>query len=306
MKKILKKILPKTVIKYGIVLKIKLRLLIIREKILKSYSNQNKPIDIEQIIEYIKKYKKIDMISYEFAKKYENLQVQIYKDEDLGLYYVIHKGNRMYFKKSMSLEQIESYYRIICLEQDFKSPHRYLDEENDFSVVEGDVVLDIGSAEGNFILDNIEKISEAYLFEFESEWIDALKATFKPFENKVHIIQKYVSDCNQGNEITIDSFLEERNKKIDFLKMDIEGSEMKALRGAVKTLNQNEKIKLAICTYHNEDDECKFKQWLSKFNFRIDFSEGYIIPIWDLYKINVFGRRVTLPLRKGVLRAKKL
>lgn len=39
----------------------------------------------------------------------------------------------------------------------------YLDE--DFQVEEGDVVLDVGVAEGNFSMEIIERASKIYLFE---------------------------------------------------------------------------------------------------------------------------------------------
>lgn len=47
-------------------------------------------------------------------------------------------------------EKAETYYRYILLEQDEKSPHRYLTSE--FDVSEGDVVVDVGVAEGNFLI----------------------------------------------------------------------------------------------------------------------------------------------------------
>lgn len=51
--------------------------------------------------------------------------------------------------------------------------------------------------------------------------------------------------------ITLDTLLKE--KKIDFIKMDIEGAEKKALVGAQNIIKKNKPI-LAICIYHRPED----------------------------------------------------
>jgi len=54
--------------------------------------------------------------------------------------------------------------------------------------------------------------------------------------------------------ITIDTFSEENGlKRVDFIKMDIEGAEVPALIGAMKTIKKF-KPKLAISVYHKWDD----------------------------------------------------
>lgn len=56
------------------------------------------------------------------------------------------------------------------------------------------------------------------------------------------------------NAISIDEYLEENNiSNIDFIKMDIEGAEMKALKGAEKTLIKC-RPQLAISIYHSNND----------------------------------------------------
>ncbi len=46
-----------------------------------------------------------------------------------------------------------------------------------------------------------------------------------------------------------------------FIKMDVEGSEMMALKGAEKTIRKNHPI-LAICLYHSNEDMVEIPNWL--------------------------------------------
>jgi FkbM family methyltransferase len=58
----------------------------------------------------------------------------------------------------------------------------------------------------------------------------------------------------QAMTITIDDFVRARGlSRVDFVKMDIEGSEREALRGAAETIRRF-KPKLAISAYHQPDD----------------------------------------------------
>ncbi|AQR96989.1 FkbM family methyltransferase [Clostridium saccharoperbutylacetonicum] len=75
-------------------------------------------------------------------------------------------------------------------------------------------------------------------------------------------ILNFSSKCGSGSQISdngddtievvkIDEYF--NNVPVTFIKMDIEGSEMDALRGAQETIKKN-KPKLAICCYHKIDD----------------------------------------------------
>ena len=71
---------------------------------------------------------------------------------------------------------------------------------------------------------------------------------------------------------TIDDFVEtEKIGRIDFIKMDIEGAELAALRGGVKTLVRD-RPKLAISLYHRPEDFFTIPQFLSS-----------VLPSYDFY-----------------------
>jgi FkbM family methyltransferase len=75
--------------------------------------------------------------------------------------------------------------------------------------------------------------------------------------------------------ITIDDFMARtNNKKIDFIKMDIEGAEVNALLGAKKTI-QTHKPKLAISLYHRDSDFVDIPKMIDSFGVNYHFFLGH-------------------------------
>jgi hypothetical protein len=222
---------------------------------------------------------------YPFSLKYKKLKIEIHHDTQLSLPYVIHNSKKLYFPSSYSIKKITQNYKNLITEQDIESPHRYVPS---FENLKGKTLLDIGAAEGIFTLDTIEYTNKAYLFECEEEWIPALNATFAPWINKIIIIKKYVSDQCDNNCITIDSIHQDLSESLLFLKMDIEGAELKALKGASNTL-ATQNVELAVCTYHTKDDAQNISNFLALLGYKYEFTKGLI-----------FWRK---QLNKGIIRA---
>jgi len=63
----------------------------------------------------------------------------------------------------------------------------------------------------------------------------------------------FIQNSEQGNIIETDCIDNMCKANISFIKMDIEGAELMALKGAVKTIQKN-KPKLAIAVYHKTED----------------------------------------------------
>jgi hypothetical protein len=234
----------------------------------------------------------LQMYPYNFVKKYKSENVTVCLDADCDMKYVVHENKRMYFKQSMDEAFIKMYYNALLMEQDIDSPHRY--EYGDFHVNEGDIIADIGAADGNFALSVVEKAKKIYLFECDEEWIYALKMSFAPWKDKVIIVNKYVSDTNENNCIRLDDYI--KNAEINFLKVDIEGAELQFLMGAKSFLATQDDLNIAICTYHKESDAIDIEHILTENNFYTSFSNGYITFVWE----------DTPCLRRGLIRAKKL
>ena len=195
-------------------------------------------------------------------------------DNTNGLPYVFHNGKKLYFKRDL-LTSAEVAYRGLLIEQDKRSAHRYVDS---YEELKGKTLLDIGAAEAIFTLDTIEYIDHAYLFECDDAWIESLEATFALWKDRITIVRKYVSDVDDDNNITLDRFFQDEGKSIDnlFLKMDIEGYERKALKGAVHILEHGQQIDGSVCIYHLHDDKKVIESELKNFNLKTSIQLGYL------------------------------
>ena len=232
---------------------------------------------------------------YSFVFDYDYNQIKVYKDEKKGLFYVLHKGKRLYYSKDYLTEaSVKLNYNSMSIEQDEKSPHRYLNDH--FTVEENDVVIDIGAAQGNFSLDVIERTGTLYICETDVNWIEALNATFEPWKEKVHIINKFVSNVDNDKCATLDGLM--GDNPVNFIKMDVEGAEMLILERSEKVFNNNPSLKLAICTYHGKKDANAIERKLSENKFNCSFSNGYVL----------FLNRILTPpyFRRGLIKAQKI
>lgn len=237
----------------------------------------------------------VRIFPYPFHSNYSPDRIEVMYDREKGLRYVLQDGKRLYFKKRWGKKRIKRAFCDLTREQDLKSPHRYLTDS--FKIGNNDVLADIGAAEGNFSLAVIEEVKKVYLFEFDKEWIEALTATFAPWSEKVEIINKYVSDTNDKSHLRFDTFFENR-RDITFMKIDVDGAESVVLNNCREVFKTNTSLKIALCTYHKNNDEKEFTSFLKDYGFSIFPSGGYMI--------NYYDKKMKAPyLRRGLLRAEK-
>lgn len=178
-----------------------------------------------------------------------------------------------------------------------------------------EVIVDLGAYTGDTILEyfnyyGTENYKKIYCYEITNESFKILKNNLSHYQN-IEFIKKAASDkveklyfhknnidysanliSKDGEEIiegtTIDKDIKE---KITMIKMDIEGSEQKALIGA-KNHIINEHPKLLISVYHNHEDlwkipkmiieMCqKYKLYLRYYGNNIFPTEIVLIAIYD-------------------------
>lgn len=252
-------------------------------------------VEIQQVLNYLKN-NPIAIFPYSFQKKYKPEAIEVLFDRVRGLRYVMLDGKRLYFKKRWSVKRIQHSFNELTREQDPESPHRYLTEN--FRIDEGDILVDIGVAEGNFALGAVEKASELILFETDKEWIEALQATFEPWKDKVQIVNKFVGNVTNEKQTTLDDYIGS-GMEISFLKIDVDGAESRLLEGCKRILKEKRPLKIALCTYHQQNDEKDFEELLKKNGFSTSHSDGFMLYYYD--------KEIKSPyLRRGLIRGMKL
>lgn len=214
-----------------------------------------------------------------FQEKQNPNQIEVFTDKTTGLPYVLEEGKKLFFKRSHNKRTVQLLYHALRVEQDSEAPHCYTDP--DFQLKEGDILADVGCAEGYFSLLHIEKLKHTYLFEQDREWQEALEATFAPWKEKITIIPCYVSDRDDKEQVSLDRYFLPVEEKPDFYKIDVEGAEASVLKG-MDNLLEVKPVKMALCTYHHQDDFEIFSRYFEEKGFHHRPNRGVMIYQNDL------------------------
>ena len=184
--------------------------------------------------------------------------------------------------------------------------YSYINNGVCIDINDGDTVIDGGGCYGDTALWFSHKVGEKgkiYSFEFLDKHLDIftksldlnphLKNRIKIFKKALHSDSKsdlYVYENGSGTFCSMEKIAwgggspymiktksiddlvkEEGLEKVDFIKMDIEGSELVALKGAKRTICQY-KPNLAICIYHKIEDFYMIPKYIKQ-----------IVPEYKLY-----------------------
>ena len=199
------------------------------------------------------------------------------KSREIYSAHVIHASNSLYYL----------IFRNLPLSKD-----QYFDEEV-ISFGKNETFVDIGAYDGadsiKFVNITKESYKKIYCFELSKSNYNLLNdniAKLKPSNiEKIELINKGISDTNgffsyidslqtdnslsadgTGDDITevvkLDDFFV--NEHVTFIKMDIEGAEYNALKGAKKIISEQAPC-LAISVYHNIQDLWKIPVLIKKY-----------------------------------------
>ena len=199
----------------------------------------------------------------------------------------------LFWPSTFSIDRID---QIVAETFDKNDWHYY--QKKHTEIEQGEILLDVGTAEGLMPLTVIDKCQHIYMIEPSVAFCNTLQNTFKAQADKTTIFNYAV-----GNEDGMISFDENsldgtiskernvnlstipiykidtifnQNQKITYLKADIEGFEQEMLKGAAETIKRN-KPKIAITTYHTQNDP----------NEIINFITG-LVPEYKYYVAGIY------------------
>jgi FkbM family methyltransferase len=184
--------------------------------------------------------------------------------------------------------------------------YEYNSDEVSIKVEKGDIVIDAGGFSGENALNFAYQAGsngKIYSFEFIPGNIALMNSNINlnpELRGRIEIIQNalwsesgvpmHYYDNGPGSSISserngqcnidlkvvsIDDFISENDlPKVNFIKMDIEGSELQALKGAMNTIIKY-KPKLAISIYHKLDDFKDIPEFIKSLDLGYEFYLGH-------------------------------
>ncbi|NBL65784.1 FkbM family methyltransferase [Flavobacterium sp. NST-5] len=214
------------------------------------------------MITFLKK-PRVNKIAAKFIQSIEK------DNEDYQITFKNHSG-KLFWPGIFSIDRLD---QVVAETFDQTDWHFYQKQHTEVS--QGEIILDIGTAEGLMPLTVIDKCQHIFMIEPSASFVKTLSKTFQNYPKKTTIYNYAVGnedgvisfDENSlegmiSNEATpqtnsveihkIDSIFSD-NQKITYLKADIEGFEEEMLRGAENTIKRN-KPKIAITTYHTQNN----------------------------------------------------
>lgn len=179
-------------------------------------------------------------------------------------------SDKLFWPKNFTVDRLD---QVIAETFDTNDWHFY--QKDKTKIEKGEILLDIGTAEGLFPLTVVDTCSHIYMVEPSTTFHKCLNKTFSNYLDKVTIFNTAIGNENgmiSFNEDSLDGMicdvtndsselmsiskvdsLFKNGEKITYLKADIEGFEAEMLKGAEQTIKRN-KPKIAITTYHTQND----------------------------------------------------
>lgn len=137
------------------------------------------------------------------------------------------------------------------------------------------VAYDVGAAEGYYVLAFAQCLgigAKIYAFEPDLPWVKHLEEVirYNKLSNRVEIIGEYIGSAfADHDEVSLDALIKNRQLPLpDVLKIDIEGAELRALRG-MESILRSRRPKIILET-HSRKLKLDCRAFLEKIGYAVD------------------------------------
>jgi len=231
-------------------------------------------------------------------------------------------GNKIYHKRNFSSQgydfDLVQYDWVLGIHDILYDQY----DHKDVGLKQGDVIIDGGAFIGDTAVLFAEKLNKncsIHSFELEDENLLLMGQNIKDnnisdqvFVNKLALsnvsgeelsfsgasIQGATKIGEEGSNkiksITIDDYVKDAKlDNVNFIKMDIEGSELPALQGAAETIKKY-KPNLAICLYHKWEDPFELPEMIESFgvDYKLRFKWVHLLRGWEAVLLAAEGKSV--------------
>lgn len=224
-------------------------------------------LDIENVWNVFNKAKILYSKS-EIQKKFEQVRELLLDDYSRTIY-----DKRIDFLTKGDISLISDYFTTTL--EYFSSC--YYNEEH---ITEHEVFVDCGAYTGDTIATFIDathgKYGKIYAYEPDQRYFDIAGKYIKDNNLNVCLVQKGVGECQGEGDILVTSLDQDIDDVVTWIKMDIEGYELSALKGA-RHLIQKYHPKLTICLYHKVQDIYEIPLYLHELvpEYRFKLSQHF-------------------------------
>jgi precorrin-6B methylase 2 len=208
---------------------------------------------IKDVLKILSFFDKRLSIKYKyFLEKYFQEDKKVVKRKRFGKFiFWLRKGDLLLLKE-------------VFLDKDYGLLESFLPKPND-------IVLDLGAGVGDYALLSsirVGKRGKVISVEAYPQTFELLKRNVK--ENKLKNVVPLNLFVSSEREHSIDFIVEKlRLRKVDLIKMDIEGEEYNALKGAIKTIRKFKPR--IIIEIHSKELRKKIINFLKKYGYELVF-----------------------------------
>jgi hypothetical protein len=102
----------------------KTRLRRLKKRVIEYFSNlpqESVPEEQRKIVGFLKDHD-ITVFPYSFPTEYQAADIELFRDEQLNLFYMMWEGKKLYYKNGNRPKKARQYFNSLRLEQDIRSP----------------------------------------------------------------------------------------------------------------------------------------------------------------------------------------